>query len=243
MVQKKMLKKQTAVAVFVKTPSISEVKTRLAKVIGQSRAIDFYLRSVRVIQKKLQFLEASLDIKPYWAVAEPEGLSSWETFPAVLQGNGGLGERLFQVQEMLFKDHDRVIFIGGDCPQIQTRQIEKAHESLRSGTDAIFIPAEDGGYALFGFTRPLLKETWTEVRYSSDKTLKEFTQALRKEDLDPIFFTQTFDIDDFKSLVQLKEKLDTEYAKDEILRDQMDSYFSDASELFSNSNSRLHSNS
>ncbi len=41
----------SAIAIFVKTPSLSPVKTRLAATIGEEKAIEFYLMSLRAVEE------------------------------------------------------------------------------------------------------------------------------------------------------------------------------------------------
>ena len=53
-----------AIAIFVKTPGISPIKTRLAASIGQQKAEDFYRLSLKSLVSTLK----EIDITPYWAV-------------------------------------------------------------------------------------------------------------------------------------------------------------------------------
>src|SRR6185295_5222006 len=47
----------------------------------------------------------------------------------------------------------RVLLIGSDCPALAARHLRQAERALRDGNDAVFIPCEDGGYALIGLQR------------------------------------------------------------------------------------------
>jgi hypothetical protein len=47
-----------------------------------------------------------------------------------------------------------MLLIGTDCPALQTTHLAMAAELLRDGNDAVFIPAEDGGYVLVGLRQP-----------------------------------------------------------------------------------------
>src|SRR5262249_46363571 len=46
------------------------------------------------------------------------------------------------------------LVIGTDCPALTPTHIEQAANALRSGGDAVVLPAEDGGYVLIGLRRP-----------------------------------------------------------------------------------------
>ena len=43
-----------------------------------------------------------------------------------------------------------MLLIGTDCPALQTAHFTTVANLLRDGHDAVFIPAEDGGYVLVG---------------------------------------------------------------------------------------------
>ena len=47
-----------------------------------------------------------------------------------------------------------LLLIGTDCPALHTGHLHEAANLLHSGHDAVFIPAEDGGYVLVGLRRP-----------------------------------------------------------------------------------------
>ena len=66
-----------------------------------------------------------------------------------------------------------VVIIGTDIPDIRTRHIDQAFRAL--GThDAVFGPANDGGYWLVGLKRrPALKNIFACVRWSSEHTLAD----------------------------------------------------------------------
>ena len=45
------------------------------------------------------------------------------------------------------------LLIGSDCPALTARHLRQADRALRDGADAVFVPCEDGGYALIGLKR------------------------------------------------------------------------------------------
>jgi glycosyltransferase A (GT-A) superfamily protein (DUF2064 family) len=44
------------------------------------------------------------------------------------------------------------ILIGSDCPLLSPRRMHAAADALNDGFDAVFLPAEDGGYVLIGLS-------------------------------------------------------------------------------------------
>ena len=46
------------------------------------------------------------------------------------------------------------LLIGTDCPALTADHLRAAADVLRAGSDAVLIPAEDGGYVLIGARVP-----------------------------------------------------------------------------------------
>jgi glycosyltransferase A (GT-A) superfamily protein (DUF2064 family) len=47
-----------------------------------------------------------------------------------------------------------MLLIGTDCPALTTQTLHDAAVALAPNQDAVFVPAEDGGYVLVGLHRP-----------------------------------------------------------------------------------------
>lgn len=166
-----------AVAVFVKTPGLSEVKTRLAKDTGKAFAQDFYERCIHTVTSIVQSAveESACQLFPYWAVGEPEGLNSehWGTFPAIYTGPGNLSERMYHVYTKLLEDHDYIILIGTDSPQLDPRLIMNADHWLTADHEFIVGPSKDGGFYLLAGRKALDAEKFTGINCSCDTTFAE----------------------------------------------------------------------
>ncbi len=165
----------TAIAIFVKTPSLSPVKTRLAATIGEGGAKEFYGLCLKAVQRTVENIEAV----SFWVVAEKEGLdnSLWSAFKTLYAGEGGLGEQQHHIYEELLKTHDRVLLIGADAPQLSPEVIQEAVTSL-DAHDFVIGPARDGGYYLFGGRVPLDKKIWIAVPWSSAMTRNRLEAVL-----------------------------------------------------------------
>lgn len=168
-----------AVAIFVKTPRVSPVKTRLARSIGEEAAEEFYLASVRAVAAVAQRDSDAVDV--YFAVAEEDGMESdlWKSHPRLSQGEGGLGARLDAIYRQLLDTHGFGILIGGDAPQLEASVLRDAAEWLVDH-EARFAwgPAADGGFWLFGGNRSVPTSTWTSVRYSQPATGRDLRSSL-----------------------------------------------------------------
>jgi glycosyltransferase A (GT-A) superfamily protein (DUF2064 family) len=169
-----------AIAIFVKTSSLSPVKTRLGKYIGQQKADEFYLLSIEAIKESVMGASAT----PFWAVGEEEGLNDplWADFPALYTGTGNLGERQHRIYEFLLATYERVILIGADIPQICSDLLAQAVSALDSN-NFVIGPSRDGGYYLFAGRKSLPQNIWTDVPWSSNETRLRLEEGLPVEPL------------------------------------------------------------
>lgn len=179
--------KRIAIAIFVKTPGLSPLKTRLAADIGGNNAMSCYQHSLQITEEATKKAVATsvFDIQPFWAVAEKEALEMdiWQSFEKIYQGSGELGERLSKIYTELISVFSAVILIGADCPTISASILTNAASILcHKDEKTIFTlgPAKDGGFYLFGGNQPIEKSVWTSVTYSSDSTAKELAGQLTR---------------------------------------------------------------
>ena len=66
----------SGLGIFVKTPTLSPVKTRLGKDVGQLRAEAFYLSSAEAVASVAQQVPGERLLTAYWAVAETQAMNS-----------------------------------------------------------------------------------------------------------------------------------------------------------------------
>ena len=190
-----------AVAIFVKTPGVSPLKTRLAKTVGQQAAEAFFSLSLKAIQETLQ-VEG---ITQYWAVAEEQALDNplWESGARLHTGEGDLGERQHYVYETLLRTYDKVILIGADAPQLSAHDIQKAVDALEDN-DFVIGPAHDGGYYLFGGRVSTEQEMWRGITWSVQTTKAELEARLPSC---PSYLQVLTDVDTQNDLYKLVEEM------------------------------------
>lgn len=162
------------VAVFVKTPGLSPIKTRLASGIGKEKAEAFYRLSCEWTAQALKRVQAEFPVTGFWAVAEERGMESdfWRSFPTLFQGQGDLGDRLHHIYQALHSRFGSAIVLGADSPELSSQSIKTAVEELQNPKGHCFVlgKTEDGGFYLLGGKKPIAKEIWTSVRYSEEST-------------------------------------------------------------------------
>jgi rSAM/selenodomain-associated transferase 1 len=200
---------ELAIAVLVKTPGLSPIKTRLALSIGKEKAEEFYRLSIGAVESVLKETEQkNSGCSLFWAVAEQDGLADplWSGFKKIFQGEGGLGERLHHVYSTLIKNYKAVILLGADCPVIQSHHLEKSAEILKEAKEKFVLgPALDGGFYLFGGRTDIPKQLWTAVPYSQDTTLAKLSEKLTPLE-EVVLIEAARDVDTLEDLIALREQ-------------------------------------
>ena len=174
---------RAALAVFVKTPGLSPIKTRLAAGIGPTGAQEFYRLSLAAIERTVTSAADASPFVAYWAVAEETGLADprWQRFARVGQGNGGLDQRLCHVFEHLKRGHDLVVAIGADSPQITAEIVGKAFDTLRPDRPlSVLGRCHDGGFYLVGANRNLTPSVWEGVPYGGPEAANRLAENLAR---------------------------------------------------------------
>ncbi len=182
-------------AVMVKTPGLSPVKTRLAQDVGELSAIRIYIGLLDGVAKLMGDVKG--EVSCYWAVAESEAQTSlfWRNFPRIVQQGDSLGERLAFVEAELWKMHRGVILIGADTPALSKSDISKTLAwMIQPGKRHVLGPSRDGGFYLFAANYQLGFQAWNHVTYSTDSTLAEL-KALIPEDSSEFLLEERHDVD------------------------------------------------
>ena len=137
-------------AVMAKEPRLGKVKSRLARDIGWVGATAFHRRTLDHLIGRLRFerrWNTVLAVTPdaaLWNNCWPSGVALWA------QGPGDLGARMGRLMRDL--PPGPAVIVGSDIPGIKQAHIARAFRLLGSH-DAVFGPADDGGYWLIGLRR------------------------------------------------------------------------------------------
>lgn len=167
-----------AAAIFVKTPGLSPLKTRLAAGIGPAAAEHWYRLAAEAVAEVLARLPG---LTAYWAVAEPaaSAVPAWPGLPLIEQGEGELGERMGRVHAALLERHDFVLLLGADTPQLEPVRLVEAVGWLDSGEPRLVLgPARDGGFWLFGANRDPAPVDWLRTPCGRPDTARGFRDAM-----------------------------------------------------------------
>ena len=135
--------------VFTRNPALGKVKTRLAKTVGDKRALEIYtflLERTRDIAAKV-----TADKAVYYSVKIREN-DIWDAtiFQKHLQVGEDLGIRMLHAFKNGFETgYEKVLIIGSDLYDLTAETIENAFIALENN-EVVIGPAEDGGYYLLG---------------------------------------------------------------------------------------------
>ena len=146
-----------AIGVFARAPVPGEAKTRLIPSLGAVGAARLQSALMR------RALGTAIDAAPgnvsLWCAPDcshPDFAACRDEFHVALEPQRGpdLGARMLHAFTVLCRQGGALL-IGTDCPALTVDAMRAAATALRDGDDAVFIPAEDGGYVLVGLARPV----------------------------------------------------------------------------------------
>jgi hypothetical protein len=144
--------KTNALIIFTRNPELGKVKTRLAKTIGNKKALEVYQDLLSHTMKvtttidcdKFVFYDSSIKINDIW----PTNL-----FEKKIQFGADLGAKMQNAFQELFNlGYKNCVIVGSDLFDLQANHFNEAFHILESN-DAIIGPAEDGGYYLLGLKK------------------------------------------------------------------------------------------
>ena len=189
---------KNALIIFVKNPVEGQVKTRLAKTIGNSAAVTVYqqlllhtfLITKNLTVDKFVFYGDYINENDLW-------LSS--VYQKQQQQGLDLGERMNNAFDVVFNlSYDKAIIIGSDCYELTQQIIEEAFDDLIIN-DTVIGPCNDGGYYLLGM-KQLLPELFSGIAWSTDDVLPKTIKMLKDLQLQFEMLTTLNDVDDEASL-------------------------------------------
>lgn len=143
------------VLVFAKAPQPGNVKTRLIPLLGSEGAAALHARLVEhTLAVANVALRGSLEL--HGAPADDDFLrycSAQYGATLVEQSGTDIGERMHAAfARVLANGCSGAVLVGSDSPALTPRHLKLALRALDSN-DAVFAPAEDGGYVLIGLGR------------------------------------------------------------------------------------------
>ena len=158
------------VAIFARAPVPGFAKTRLIPRLGAAGAAALH---GRLVAHALATARAA-EIGPVTLWSPPENEDDAfltdvaRRFGAARATQRGpdLGARMLAA----FEAQAPLLLMGSDAPSITAADLRACAAALHEGVDAVFLPAEDGGYALVGARRPI-PEIFTGMTWGDDRVM------------------------------------------------------------------------
>lgn len=188
--------------IFTKNPQLGKVKTRLAKTIGDEKALFIFnkllSKTSKVVEKvnmhKSLYYSDYIHDKDLW-----EGRVSDKN----IQEGNCLGERMANAFKKGFDDgFNRIIIIGTDLWDLDPKIIKKSFKALKN-KDGVIGPAMDGGYYLLGLSK-WIPQVFDRKNWGSSSVFDDTVADFKKN-----------------TLVQLETKNDVDYFEDLITNPEL----------------------
>jgi len=144
-----MIMQKSAIIIFIKNPELGRVKKRLAKSVGDAKALQIYnqmLDHARLITKSLStdkflYYDKAIDKNDDW----PN-----ETYIKKKQSGADMASRINNAFKQVFKlGYEHVVIIGSDCLELDERIIRLTFRQF-DHFDTVLGPTKDGGFYLLG---------------------------------------------------------------------------------------------
>lgn len=196
------------IAVLAKAPVAGLTKTRLTPALGPAGAA----RLQRWFTRRALHTALATGLGPVslWCAPDTQhrffrALAHTARVSCLTQSGKDLGERMHAA----FLRHCSVgptLLIGTDCPVLQAQHLHRAAHALLEGEDAVFYPAEDGGYVLVGLRAPQARlfagMSWSTADVMAETRARAATLGLRLRE-----FEALWDVDRPEDLLRLQRWL------------------------------------
>lgn len=186
-----------ALIIFTRNPELGKVKTRLAKTVGDTSALNIY----KFLLKHTVEITKNLNVDKYVFYSEEiHKDDSWDSdiFRKRLQNGNDLGARMHNAFVEIFgMGYAMAIIIGCDMFEWDKKDLEMAFDSLKNH-HFVIGPATDGGYYLLGMKEPR-PELFENKTWGTDTVLKDALASLKDENY--ILLKERNDIDIYEDIV------------------------------------------
>lgn len=183
-----MTQATNALIIFIKNPALGKVKTRLAKTVGDEKALDIYLQLLAITRRNATILSENKtknNIQAYVFYSDyinPDDEWSNNIFEKHLQSGEDLGTRMYRAFAEILPHHAKTCIIGSDCPTLSVNILNMAFERL-DNHDFVIGPSTDGGYYLLGIKSnqsPPPQYVFNNIEWSTESVLSETLNRIEK---------------------------------------------------------------
>lgn len=190
--------------IFAKNPEKEHVKTRLAKTLGEQKALEIYRT---ILGYTLSVADGCECDKELWYSRFIPEQDEWgkRGFRIQLQQGEDLGERMKHAFRRAFKNsYPKVVIIGSDCAELTPDLISDSYQKLDKH-DLVIGPSEDGGYYLLGMNE-LYGRLFEDIPWSTSEVLAQTMEKAKALGLDISLLPELNDVDNETDWQSVKDK-------------------------------------
>ncbi|WAR46500.1 TIGR04282 family arsenosugar biosynthesis glycosyltransferase [Methylomonas rapida] len=184
--------------IFCKAPVPGQVKTRLQPALSAEQAVAAHRQLTRLTLARA-FAEPLCPVQLYCTPdnEHPFFRQCAKDYPLTLMTQRGhdLGQRMSNAFTKALAVHRHAILIGCDCPSLTVSELSLAFTALRDSCDAVFGPAEDGGYVLLGLNEPEAM-LFENISWGSERVMAQTRDSAAKAGLEVFELPTQWDVDD-----------------------------------------------
>jgi uncharacterized protein len=188
-----------AIVIMSKVPKPGKTKTRLMTQISGEECAMLHLACLKDICHTVK----GLDVQGYVYFT---GASEVDLPPEILkrlQIGRDLGERLYHTALGVLAEHDRLIFLGADLPNLTGDLLQQAIDYLDE-FDTVIGPATDGGYYLLGI-KYAHASLFADIEWGGARVLDQTIKQIEESKLSYYLLESKNDIDTWEDLIDFYE--------------------------------------
>lgn len=196
------MQKENLLLIFIKNPIPGKVKTRLAKDLGNEKAVEYYSKLLMITREASEKSKADKWLCYGDFINEQDDWNT-DTFAKKLQQGESLGDRMKLFFKKGFNEgYQRIVIIGSDCPDLVTEDLENAFDILKE-KHAVIGPANDGGYYLLGISKDV--DLFSNKEWSTESVYEDTLKDFEKLSLSYAELTVKIDLDTIEDLKHFPE--------------------------------------
>ncbi|WP_144893082.1 TIGR04282 family arsenosugar biosynthesis glycosyltransferase [Flavobacterium tiangeerense] len=192
------MQNKKAIILFTKNPELGKVKTRLAKTIGNEKALYIYKKLLEHTQEIVTPVRADKFVFYSDSITKEDQWNAGSFYKKVQHGDD-LGTRMAKAfQEIFCLGYESVCIIGSDCYELTSDIIEKAFLALETN-ETVIGPTFDGGYYLLGMNQ-FHETVFKNKTWSTDSVYMDTITDFKNLNLSFSNLNKLLDIDEEKDL-------------------------------------------
>lgn len=184
--------------IYSRYPEPGKTKTRMIPALGAKGAAELQRQMTEhtIATARQLLFSRQINIEVYFAGGNEQLMSDWLGKDLIYkeQAAGDLGNKMRSSFQQAFNDlNQRVVTIGIDCPDINSKILNDAFNSLQKN-ELVLGVAEDGGYYLIGLNKTI-PDLFQNIDWGTEKVLEQTKAIATKLNLNIAYLPTLSDVD------------------------------------------------